>query len=85
MTIREHMLVRTFARLGGSWWQREGQLRHLFGGTPTHVHAEYLALLERGDVEAAYPVEVHRARRMVAARKAARTGVGHPVGQPATR
>lgn len=78
------MIVATFAELRGRWMQREGMLRWLFGESPTLVHLEYLALLERADVEAEMPAEVHRGRRLRDARKQARR-VGHGMGQSVTR
>jgi hypothetical protein len=72
LTVREHMLLQ-HAELRGSWWTREGTLRHIFGASPTHVHAELLALIDRQDAEAEYPVLVHRLRRMRDERRRARS------------
>lgn len=74
LSVREHMLLEHFAsRPPIDWYRREGMLRHLFGLPPTQVHAEFLALVDRPDAEAAYPVEVHRLRRLMAARRSARS------------
>jgi hypothetical protein len=72
LTVREHMLLQ-HAELRGDWFTREGRLRHVFGCSPTLVHAELLALIDRAEAEAAYPVLVHRLRRLRAARQAQRS------------
>lgn len=76
MTVRDHMTLQ-YADIRGTWLEREGTIRHVFGEPPTHYYARLNQLLDSRDAEAAYPQLVHRLRRLREQRRAARKGNVH--------
>ena len=74
MNVREHMaltLATTPYRHPG---RRDHDVLDQLGWTPARHAQVVMALLDRADVEAARPVEVHRLRRLRDRRGAARRG-----------
>lgn len=72
MSVREHMALRLAAATYRYPARREEDALHLVGLRPTPFWALVHRLLDRADVEAAYPREVARLRRLRDARAAAR-------------
>ena len=67
MTDDERAIMDVAAR----WWRNHGardEAARALGYTPTRCYQLLAALLERQDVEAAYPAVVHRLRRQTAPR-----------------
>jgi hypothetical protein len=73
MTEQEHAIM----RFESKWWRlagsKESAIRDEFGFSPTRYYQLLHGLLSRQDVEAAYPVLVHRLRRQAARATRTRT------------
>lgn len=72
MTVREHAALAIAARTYRYPGIRDQHIRHETGWSPTRYYAVLDALIDRPDVEAAYPVLVRRLRRVREARARAR-------------
>lgn len=64
MTVREHMAIRLASQPFRYPGARESRALDELGWTPATFWLKVNALLDRPDVEAAYPMEVHRLRRL---------------------
>lgn len=71
LSIRDHMTLQ-YADLDGSWLDQRGTLRWVFSEPPSVVLARLNRLIDTQAAEAAYPVLVHRLRRLRDQRRAAR-------------
>jgi hypothetical protein len=78
MTVREHMAIRLAATPYNYEGRREADMRELLGMSAPRFWMVVNGLLDRPDVEAAMPSEVHRLQRLRAQRQrqrqARRTG-----------
>lgn len=75
LTAREHELLRFETR----WWRlpgsKESAIRDELGLTSTRYYQLLHELAQREEVEAAYPVLVHRLRRRMTVRRPARGAI----------
>lgn len=72
MTVREHMCLTIAAATYRYPGRRDTDMLEHVGMTPARAAQVVNALLDRPDVEAEMPVEVHRLRRVRDARRQAR-------------
>lgn len=77
MTVREHATIRLAARVYRYAGRREADALHELGYSPARYAQVVNALLDRVDVEARYPMEVRRLRRVRERRAAARRVLVH--------